>query len=230
MFHSFAELNKLPKEMQQVKSYEDLKRVFQFGKIEYNFTCVPVSLAKDTSISCGAKIFWAIIHQLCGLGCTNYIQTDLAKIFSVGARMIQIYTNELRDSGWLKTRQCAKDNRKIEYVTKSSKFFVAILNKYLFDFTITTKAKVLWMILQEIGDANGRSFYSLPKIGIRYGRKDNETLKKFLTELKKAGWIKIEKGKGHRSKDIYTKWPDDRPNPKQISAMRKSKTDEKRKR
>jgi DNA-binding MarR family transcriptional regulator len=228
MFQSIGETINFSEKFKNIKSLSDLARVFQLKELEYRFCSVPKKLLKDTAINCETKIFWAIIHQLCGLGSVKYIQNDLANIFGVSVRTIQNYTKELRDKGWLETLRNEKDNRKIEYFTKSSKKFAAILNKNLFDFSVSLKAKALWLIYQEIGDPNGKSFYSTAKLGERIGMKDKETIKKYRNELEKAGWIRIEKGKGHRSKDIYVIWPDDRPNPKLISAMRKSKASEKR--
>ena len=229
MFESIDKIIKIPDKYKDVKSLQDLARVFHLKELEYRFCCVPKKLVKNTSITCEAKIFWAIIHQLCGLGSVKYIQKDLAKIFGVSVRTIQNYTKELRDNGWLITAQNDEDNRKVEYFTKSSKIFAAILNKNLFDFSVSLKAKVLWLIYQEIGNINNKSWYSSMKLGKLLGWKDKETIKKYRDELEKAGWIRVEKGKGHRSKDIYVVWPKERPNPKQISAMRKSKSAEKRK-
>ena len=229
MFQSIGETIKFSDKFKNIKSLPDLARVFHLKELEYKFCCVPKKLVENTSITCEAKIFWAIIHQICGLGSIKFIQKDLANIFGVSVRTIQNYTKELRDNGWLETVQSDEDNRKIEYFTKSSNIFVAILNKYLFDFSVSRQARVLWLILQEKGSANGLSWYAYSKLGKIIGRKDDETIKKYLAELKKAGWIDIEKGKGHRSKDVYVNWPNDRPNPKQISAMRKSKASEKRK-
>ncbi len=230
MFQSIGETINFSEKFKDIKSLSDLARVFQLKELEYKFCCVPRKLVKDTTINCETKIFWAIIHQLCGLGSIKYIQNDLATIFGVSVRTIQNYTKELRDNGWLETLRNEEDNRKIEYFTKSSDKFVAILNKYLFDFSVSLKAKALWLIYQEIGDSNGKSWYSSAKIGKLIGMKDKETIKKYRDKLEKAGWIRVEKGKGHRSKDVYVVWPDDRPNPKQISAMRKSKSAEKQKR
>ena len=230
MFNPISGTIKLPKELKRVESYRDLKRIFKIEKLLYNFTCVPKKLVYDISISCEAKIFWAVLHQLCGLGCSYYKQADLAKITGVTVRMIQYYTKQLKDNGWLQTERNDEDNRKIEYITKSSNIFVAILNKYLFDFSVSTKAKALWLVLQELGDESGCSWYSQDKLAKHCGWKDKETLKKYRDELEKTGLLEIKSSKVHRSKDLYVIWPKDRPNPKQISAMRKSKAGEKRKR
>ena len=228
MFHSIGDTIQISEKFKNIKSLSDLAKVFQLKELEYKFCKVPKKLVKDISITCEAKIFWAILHQLCGLGNVKYIQKDLAKIFGVSVRTIQNYTKELRDSGWLKTVPSDEDNRKIEYYTNSSKLFAAILNKKLFDFSVSSQAKALLLILQEVGSASGKSWYAQPKLGKLLGRKDKETIRKYLTELENAGWIDIEKGKGHRSKDIYVIWPKERPNPKEISEMKKSKASEMR--
>lgn len=228
MFHSFAESSKLPKEIQRVTSYEGLKRIFQIEKLWFRFTRIPKNLVLETSISSEAKIFWAILHQLCGLGCYYYSQADLSKITGVTVRMIQIYKKELEDTGWLETERSEEDNRKKKYSTKSSRPYVAMLNKYLFDFTVSSKAKILWLVLQELGDADGKSWYGLTKLKARCGWKDKETLKKYRKELIKAEWLELQPSKKHRGVDSFVRWPENRPNPKLISARKKSKMAEKR--
>lgn len=227
MFQSIGKIFKLPEELKQAKSYKDLKRIFRIKELLFKFTCIPKKLVFDISISCEAKIFWAIIHQLCGLGCSYYKQEDLSKIMGVTVRTIQNYQTELKKTGWLKVKRCNDDNRVIEYVTKSSGIYVAILNKYLFNFSISPQAKNLWLILQELGDESGCSWYGLKKLAKLYGCKDKETLKKYRDELVKAGWLKLEPSARHRGKDYVVIWPENRPNPKLISAKKKSKSMEK---
>ena len=229
MFQSIGDTIQISEKFKNINSLSDLAKVFHLKELEYKFCSVPKELVKNTSITCEAKIFWAILHQLCGLSSVKYIQKDLANIFGVTTKTIQNYTNELRDSGYLKTVRNDEDNRKIEYYTKTSKLFAAILNKNLFDFSVSSQAKVLLLTLQEVGSATGKSWYAIPKLGKLIGRKDYETIKKYRIELENAGWIDVEDGKGHRSKDIYVIWPRERPNPKEISEMKKSKASEMRK-
>ena len=106
-------------------------------------------------------------------------------------------------------------------------YWTGIPNKLLFDENIHYSVKFFWMLLQETGDANGYSYYNQENLATLVN-KNVKSVQRYDKKLVEAGWLKSEPGKGHASKDYYTIWRPNCPNPKQASAIKKSKQDDKR--
>ncbi|MCG2700287.1 helix-turn-helix domain-containing protein [Candidatus Parcubacteria bacterium] len=101
-------------------------------------------------------------------------------------------------------------------------YWAATLHKILFDETISDGAKVLWAILQSIGDVEGHSFWGQKKLAIIAG-KSKRTVQRRIQELEKTGWLKVKSGGYNRGNHYFVIWPAGCKNPKLNGAIAKSK-------
>lgn len=214
---------RLKNNLKKTTSHKDLKQNFYIEALCKKWTPMPIKLARDKNLKCEVKNFYVILFQLCGLGCNYYQEKSLAKIMGVSERTVRRYVAKLIKAGYLKTKPSKGNNSKFEYITKRSKLFVAIPNLYAFNLSIHKRAKYLWWILQDLGDCDGNSFYSQPKLTKLCGWKQLSTLRKYRNELIKAKMLLYEHGSHSRGKEYYVLWPPGMTNPKRRSIIKKSK-------
>lgn len=114
------------------------------------------------------------------------------------------------------------------FTAEKEKYYWAGMHKCLiYDTSISLGAKILWLILEDVGDANGYSYYKQSKLSKMIG-KDVRMMQRYTRELVNAGWLIVKPGRTYRSNEYWVIWPDECPNPKLNSMIKKSKAAEKR--
>ncbi|MCK5061938.1 helix-turn-helix domain-containing protein [Candidatus Parcubacteria bacterium] len=101
-------------------------------------------------------------------------------------------------------------------------YWTAIPDKLLFDRSIEPRAKIVWQILQYLGDETGKSYYSQESLAFFYGG-STKTIGRYLQILIASNWLDKATGRGHPTDDCWVKWPPGCQNPKLTSAINKSK-------
>lgn len=129
----------------------------------------------------------------------------------------------------LKSVKSHKDLEKVFISEKNQDkyYWAAIHQKLLYNKTISSGAKILWLILEDIGDANGYSYYGQKKLAERIN-KSIRMVQRYSRELVKSGWLIVGPGRKYDSNEYWVIWSDEHPNPKKNSMIKKSKAMEKR--
>lgn len=121
-----------------------------------------------------------------------------------------------------------KDLKLLQQLKKfQNNYWTAIPDKLLFNTSIDPQAKILWAILQYLGDENGYSYYSQESLAFFYGG-CTKTIQRQIKKLVERSWLETKHGHKLPSNDYWVFWPPGCQNPKLKSAINKSKNKYKR--
>lgn len=101
---------------------------------------------------------------------------------------------------------------------QDSNGWTPIPNRLLFNTHISHTSKILWAILQNLGDEYGYSSYSQESLAYFSGSKSVKTIQRHNNELIKKNWLKTSPSKKYPSNDSGVIWPPGLQNPKLKSA------------